>query len=46
MTPLILAAGHPGNVPAIPSDWPGWAVLIILGFFLLRWVLGVLGLRK
>lgn len=32
MNPL-LAAGH--QVPKIPSDWPGWLVLIALGLIVL-----------
>jgi hypothetical protein len=35
---MLLAAA--GQVPHIPADWPGWAILIGLG------VLFVAGLRK
>lgn len=44
MNATLLAVS--GQVPKIPADWPGWLVVAVIGFLVLRWLLGVLGIRK
>jgi len=38
----VLAAS--GQLPKIPADWPGWAVIIIVLLLLARWLLKLLGI--
>lgn len=44
MYPALLATS--GQLPKIPSDWPGWLVIIAIGLLLLRFLLKVLGVLK
>ena len=44
MISALLAAG--GQVPKIPADWPGWLILIVIGFLGLRVLLKWLGILK
>lgn len=39
---MILAAA--GQVPKIPSDWPGWVVIGLVVLLLARWLLKLLNI--
>lgn len=41
----MLAQGA-GKVPPIPADWIGWAVLAVILYFPVRWLLRLLGILK
>jgi hypothetical protein len=30
----------------LPADWPGWLIIIVIGFFVLRWLLRLLGIGR
>ena len=38
----LLAAAAKG----LPADWPGWLIIIVIGLFVLRWLLRLLGIGK
>jgi hypothetical protein len=38
-----LAFDMPKNVP---PNWPGWLIIIVIGFFVLRWLLRLLGIGR
>lgn len=40
------AAASSRNSWGLPSDWPGWAIIIVLGFVILRWLLRLLGISR
>ena len=41
---LTAAAAHmPEHLPA---NWPGWVIIFVIGFFVLRWLLRLLGIGK